>query len=128
MSVCVIAPQEIEMELTGLFAIERVGDESKRCGLLGSPRTLQYKVLIISSPSHLNEQGFIIDWQEIKAYFAEAYRELDVFPSCEMIACQACTHIVEMLGARCTSIEVTIGSGKRAAGMKARWTREPQPI
>lgn len=121
MLTCVLAPQEIELETTGYFVIESAGDETGRCGTLGSPRRLAFKVLITSAPEHLNEHGFIIDWQEIHSYFADTYRELAVFPSCERIACQACGDIATMLGGKCSIIEVTIGSGERPAGMKARW-------
>lgn len=116
------------METTGRFDVVSAGDISARCGLLGSAMSIAFKVVIASSPAHLDDNGFIIDWQEIHEYFADTYREVAVFPSCERIACRACTDIAAMLGEKCNSIEVTIGSGKHAAGMKARWSRLPQPI
>jgi hypothetical protein len=125
---CATSPQTLELETTGFFTVEETRDESGRCGLLGSPRQLAFKVVIESSPDFLNEHGFIIDWQEIHGYFERAFRAQDVFPSCERIACQACTEIADMLGHRCNSIEVTIGSGAKAAGMKAKWQRLPDTL
>jgi hypothetical protein len=121
--VCAVEPQVLELETTGTFVIERAGDENGRCGLTGSPRILAFKVVVASHPSFLNEQGFIIDWQEIHDYFADTFREVAVFPSCERIACQACTDIGTRLGHRCLGLEVTIGSGPTAAGMTAVWRR-----
>lgn len=118
---CAVAPQTIELETTGHFVVEAAVDESSRCGTLGSPRRIAYKVVITSAPEHLDANGFIIDWQEIRNYFVETYRNVTVFPSCERIACQACTDIVERLGACCLALDVTIGSGERPAGMTARW-------
>lgn len=124
---CAVAPQELELETSGIFVVEVATDETGRCGLVGSPRRIAYKVLIKSAPDYLNENGFIIDWQHIRQYFADTYRELAVFPSCERIACQACSDIAGMLGMKCHSIEVTIGSGERPAGMTARWVRPASP-
>lgn len=124
MQTCEVIPQELELEHTGSFDIVRVtGDETGRCGILGSPRTLAYRVCITSAPQFLDDNGFIIDWQHIRDYFRETYRNLAVFPSCERIACRACSDIVTLLDERAMRVEVTVGSGARAAGMKAVWRR-----
>lgn len=118
-----MTPQELELETTGRFEItlQDGANEDCRCGLPGSPRSLAYKVLIVSEPKFLDDSGFIIDWQIVRDYFADAYRNLAVFPSCERIACQACSHIVALLHGRAQKVEVTVGSGATAAGMKAVW-------
>lgn len=120
-----MTPQELELETTGRFEVTVIpgADESCRCGLPGSPRNLAYKVLIVSHPEFLDENGFIIDWQVVRDWFLTAFTSQQVFPSCERIACMACTHIARLLDGRVSRIEVTIGSGVSAAGMKAVWYR-----
>lgn len=121
-------PQELELETTGRFEVTVIdgADETCRCGVPGSPRNLAYKVVIFSAPEHLDESDFVIDWQVVRDWFLTAFTDLPVFPSCERIACMACSHIAEMLDGRVSRIEVTIGSGATAAGMKAVW-RCPSP-
>jgi hypothetical protein len=117
-------PQQLELETAGRFTLTLhsvFATEEHRCGLQGSSRELAYKVCITSAPQYLDDNGFIIDWQVIRVYFAQEYRDLAAFPSCERIALRACRDIVVMLGWRALVVEVTIGSGATAAGVKAVW-------
>ena len=125
-----MSPQELELETTGRFDVTVVegADETCRCGPVGSPRNLAYKVVITSAPKFLDRQGFVIDWQDIRAWFNTAYQDRAVFPSCEMIACEACEQVVKMLDGRATKVEVTVGSGAVPAGMKAVWRRSMEEI
>lgn len=118
-----VEPTELAIEMTGRFDVTLApgGDESTRCGPVGSPRNLAYKVVIHSSPEFLDEQGFIVDWQDVKMWFETAFTARLVFPSCERIACEACTYIVGLLHGRVHRVEVTIGSGATPAGMKSIW-------
>jgi hypothetical protein len=118
------APQVLELETTGTFTVVTDGDENGRCGLPGTPAVFQYRVVIVSSPEHLDEHGFVIDWQEVREFFRTAFQNVSRFPSCEIIACHAVTGLRALLGEeRCHTVEVTVGSGLHPVGMKARWAR-----
>ena len=120
-----VTPQELNMEMTGRMEVTVIpgADESCRCGPIGAPRNLAYRVIVTSAPDHLDANGFVIDWQVIRDWFDEAFKNLAVFPSCERIACQACSHIVALLDDRALRVEVTIGSAATPAGMTAVWRR-----
>lgn len=141
-----IVPQAIELETSGQFYVVDTPDDSNRCGPIGAPRVIQYRVVIQSAPEYLSGQGFIIDWLEIRKYFGnrwgviilppggrdtipsqeeqDAAPHLPYFPSCEELAATACGEIVGMLEGRCNAVTVYIGSGAMPTGMSARWTRE----
>jgi hypothetical protein len=122
--VVVIDPQEVELNTTGTFTVESANDETCRCGPIGTTRTISYRVLVISCPADLDSRGFMVDWQDIDRYFADTFRHLDKFPSCELIAIQAVRDIVSLVGAdRCSAVTVIVGTGAIPAGMTARWSR-----
>ena len=112
----------LTIERTGTFAVHWSGSNASQCGIAGT-RVLHYTVRIGCGEQHLNPHGFIIDNNDIHAYFDRTYQGVRDFESCERIAAKACKDFHATLdesGVEPTFIEVTI-SGNPAAGLTASW-------
>lgn len=110
---------EISIARSGQFTVNWSGSNAAQCGL--GPNTLNYHVRIVGDDEHLTPEGFIIDNNDIHAYFVNKYADVKDFESCERIAITACKDFCAMLGERARDIQVTI-DGNPLAGLTARWT------
>lgn len=85
---------------------------------------LHYRVLIETSPDHLDENGFIIDNNRVHDYFL-GHRFEDRFWSCEEIAMRACEFFVKHI-AGLKQIEVSISGNPNAAWLTSCWKAKPE--
>lgn len=114
----------LTIDRTGTFAVHFRGSNATQCGATGT-RVLHYRVRIGCDERHLNPNGFIIDNNDIQAYFDRVYNGVQDFESCERIAARACRDFHTMLdetGVEPQFIKVTV-SGSPAAGLTAVWQR-----
>jgi hypothetical protein len=113
---------KLTLQRQGTFSVGECGDDTTQCGMRGS-RKLNYHVSISSTEKQLDEQGFIIDNNEIQQYFDAKFYSVDRFLSCEQIACQATMDLRKLVGARrCKSVAVTIAPVGIPAGLTAEWS------
>lgn len=90
-------------------------------------RHFLFEVKITGSHKSLNQQGFLVDNNEILAWFNNHYgkgREepLDVLPSCERIAMAACDHIKELVR-DCKKVIVRISGNGGQAWLESEWRK-----
>lgn len=118
--------QSVTLDTHGSWHVEHESDGHDRCGPKDATRVLDYRVKVSGAPALLDDQGFLIDWQDIRRYFVTNYTNLGHFPSCEQIAVHAVRDIATgMLRGRCSAVEVTIGFHGGAADLTARWDAPP---
>jgi hypothetical protein len=114
--------QKLLLTRAGYFDIGQVdGDDSNQCGSRGE-RRIRYHVAIVSPPDHLNSHGFVLDNNDVQAYFDRTYSHVTDLPSCERIAMQACHDLASIAGC-VVNVEVTIG-GTPQAGLTAFWSED----
>jgi hypothetical protein len=118
--------QALVMETTGEFTVTRWRAASSRCGLAGSPTTFAFRVRMCGGPHSLDDDGFLVDWQDIHTYFRTRFSRVGRFPSCEQIALRACSDLSKRYGGRCHRIRVRVAPPGAPAGMTAHWHR-PTP-
>lgn len=118
---------ELLMRRVGQFDVYWTHDNTTQCGQAGTER-LAYDVRIEANDRCLDENGFIIDNNDIDGYFKRKYRRVRKFESCEKIAMVACEEIRAMLGDKpFRSIEVTI-AGSKMARLTAKWVRPKKAV
>lgn len=118
--------QTVTLDTHGSWRVEHESDGHDRCGPKGVTRELDYRVKVSGAPALLDDQGFLIDWQDIRRYFIQKFTRLGHFPSCEQIAVHAVRDIAtDMLKGRCSAVEVTIGFHGGAAELTAKWEAPP---
>lgn len=113
--------QSVTMTTKGSFHVEHESEAHDRCGPKGVTRQLDYTVTVTGAPASLDVQGFLIDWQDVRRYFAETYSRVGHFPSCEQIAIHAVRDIAAMLPGRCGGVTATVGFHGGAAELTAVW-------
>ena len=120
----------LTLKQTGFFLVQ-AQDRANQCGPLGNDVN-KYALLIRCGGDDLCPRGFIIDNTRLHAFFAEKFSGLDVYPSCENLAWQACIGIVDMLvkdGRRPLYVSVEITSAPdqepRKSSMRAEWEYDP---
>lgn len=120
-------PLEVVLHREGAFDVLCTGDDSTQCGIRGTTRRLFYRVRIVGDEQHLTEEGFIIDNNEVHQYFVDKYREIEVFPSCERIVCQAVRDFKALFGKGhlenvvVNEIVVSVSGNPAAVGLQATW-------
>lgn len=116
------------IERHGEFVVTFSGSNADQCGAIGT-QILRYVVRISGTEEHLTDQGFIIDNNDIHAYFVHKYKKVRDFESCERIASKACMDFKNMFGkgklapVRVNEIMVTVG-GSPFAGITATWKKD----
>jgi hypothetical protein len=107
----------------------RARDTSVKCGPPGA-NVLTYRVLVTAGDHCVDGAGFLIDHNDIAAYFERTYSVVHVFPSCELIAAQAIRDLHQIMsdrGCDVCSLEVSIAAFGQA-GVTARWPFiDPRP-
>lgn len=114
--------QFVTLKTHGSWRVEHEHEAHDRCGPKGVTRQLDYTVTARGAPASLDDQGFLLDWQEVRRYFVETFSSVGHFPSCEQIAIRAVRDIAAMLHGRCAGIEVTVGFHGGAAELTAQWS------
>lgn len=99
------------------------GSRDNQCGSRGTSE-FEYEVRITTDPV-ISPEGFIIDSLEVKRYFEERFGNVDVLPSCEVMAMRACEDLSALVGETCQRIEVEVGTDA-LAGLSAVWERPPR--
>lgn len=117
--------QDMTLRMTreGSFAYN---PEARSAGHCGIPLNLvlHYRVMIETSPDHLDENGFIIDNNAVHDYFLN-HRFEPRFWSCEEIAMRACEYFVRHI-AGLKQIEVSISGNPNAAWLTSCWKAKPE--
>lgn len=113
--------QNLKLVVRGNFHVHHEHDADDRCGPKGATRQMDYTVTVKSIPALLDEQGFMIDWQDVRNYFNRTYATVGHFPSCEQIACQAVRDIGNLLPGKLSYVSVTVGFHGGPAEMTAEW-------
>lgn len=89
--------------------IGEVGDDHNQCIDRGE-REIDYRVDIVGDPAHLTPQGFVIDRNEVPAYFHRKYGVyIDVLPSCERMALDAAKDIAALCGEAALEVRAWVG-------------------
>lgn len=118
---------DLQIQRVGRFRVNFKGPNTNQCGQKNVTRELRYKVEITGDDTVLDQQGFIIDNNDIDRYFQEKYGVEDgfEFQSCENIAQEACKAFRGRLGHRrgLKKICVTV-SGSDVASLSATWKRK----
>lgn len=109
----------LSMERTGEFSVNWTGNNSTQCGTLGQS-VISYRVAIETTADKLDVNGFIIDNNEIHAYFVEHYRHVVDFESCELIATKACKYFHDKVNSL-YMVRVAISGNPSAAWLTAEW-------
>lgn len=112
---------KLKMKRTGVFTVNPHAEAVHHCGV---PRNfdLHYIVEIETSDDHLDQNGFIIDNNEVHQYFAQTYRYISVFKSCELIAMEACEHFCRRVKGL-DAITVSVSGRPGAAWLTSSWSR-----
>jgi hypothetical protein len=114
--------QVVTVRRRGAFSIRASGDRTIQCGNVGT-NVFQYEVYAEGDASHLDSRGFLVDNNDIQAYFDEKYLMVDAVPSCEQMADAAVLDLatlIQVLGRKLYLLEVFI-SGSSQAQISARW-------
>lgn len=112
----------LKLERNGFIDVVATGDASRKCGPPGANR-LSYRVFVECPDDSLDQDGFLIDHNDLGKYFDEVWSKLIDFPSCERIAAKACRDIHDLMierGSRPCGIEVTVAAFGQA-GITATW-------
>jgi len=119
----------LTLKQTGFFQVQ-AQDRANQCGPLGND-TNKYTLHIRCRGDDLCPRGFIIDNTRLNAFFTERFSGLDVYPSCENLAWQACAGIVRLLQREgrqplFVSVEITSAPDRepRSSGVVAEWREE----
>ena len=104
----------LSLHRTGSFNVNRDAEDSTQCGFARGNRTCWFDVTI-RSMNQLDENGFLIDNNEVQHYFDRTYAGVTSFKSCETIALRAVNDLRDIVGHdRCLSIKVEIKPGDYA--------------
>lgn len=109
----------LTLHRSGQFDVAKGAEDSTQCGFRRGDRRLSFDVWIESTDEYLDGNGFVLDNNAIMHYFADKYKDIAVFVSCERIACEAITDLRNLVGReRCYAIAVEIRPGDYA-GIRA---------
>lgn len=112
----------LRLERNGDWIVTASGDRSRKCGP-PAENHMAYRVFVECPDDALDADGFVIDHNEIQAYFERTFGHVVDFPSCERIAVKAIRDLHELMvsrGSRPCGIEVTVAAFG-AAGITAHW-------
>lgn len=113
----------------GSFVVNHTGSNANQCGMKGTT-ILNYAVSLVTSPRHLNKQGFIIDNMAIQQYFVAKYKTVKTFPSCEKLAMIACRDFRDMFSDNSDTADelfgacVIITGAPGAAELECMWVAD----
>lgn len=113
---------EFRQERTGSFSVNASKDRTLKCGPIDE-NTMVYTVVLTTTCDQLDARGFIVDHQDIHAYFKHTFSDVEVFPSCELIAMKALRDLCAMVRKSCnlTGMMVKITPINAPAGMSIQW-------
>lgn len=112
----------LTLERNGTVDVVATGDVSRKCGPIGA-NTLAFRVFVECPDTCLDDDGFVIDHNELQAYFDRTWGKVTDFPSCERIAKQAIRELHDLMvekGSHPCRIEVTVAAFGQA-GITAHW-------
>lgn len=119
---------KLKMTRKGRFSVwaDKETHRENQCGHLDTD-IFSFEVEITGSHKSLNQQGFLVDNNEIVTWFAEHYgyersEALEVLPSCERIAMSACDHIKELVR-DCKKVVVRISGNGGDAWLESEWRK-----
>jgi len=106
---------KMTLERNGSFMVNDKAEDHAQCGFRRGDRQVFFEVVIESDSACLDENGFILDNNEVQHYFDRTYSDVEVFQSCESIAIRAIDDLREIMGYdRVFSIRCTIKPGTHA--------------
>ena len=101
-------PMQFQLKKKGTFTAPLAGAGNPgRCGT-STNVNFAYEVKIRVNTSSLDDNDFVMDHNQIQAYFNALMSKRTVIPSCEMLALQALRHFYDMLPTKMQYIEVDI--------------------
>jgi hypothetical protein len=112
----------LRLERNGTVDVVASGDRSRKCGP-PEANTLSFKVCVECADTALGHDDFVIDHNELQAYFDRTWSRVVDFPSCERIAVKSIRDIHGIMcerGTKPCAIEVTVAAFGQA-GITAHW-------